>query len=138
MYTKELLSVQEIATAMDLTLATVYRYLTKAGFTMGKSNVDATRDWLQITAYAKEHGNSAASKLYGVSRAAIDYQQKKDLATLDTFAKQLHAHDWYYMMSDDSRVYNKGYTAHQALLKTSKISAAHTELYNTIRQEHKS
>lgn len=52
---------------------------------------------------------------------------------LPTFYDRLGRHDWTYMMSDDPKVYQRGSQNEQELLAISRMSPAHTELYDAYK-----
>jgi hypothetical protein len=53
--------------------------------------------------------------------------------SLEEYKKLLEAHDWYYMMSDDNRVYREGTTAEANLkakaLGSDEFKRAYNEAY---------
>lgn len=49
--------------------------------------------------------------------------------SLAAYWDQLNAHDWWYAMSDDHRVYTRGSGVHDGLWQLSKLSAAHAQLF---------
>lgn len=52
--------------------------------------------------------------------------------SINDFKKALEAHDWYYMMSDESKRYTAGEAEQKALIKQAKeLGAPGIKLYNT-------
>jgi hypothetical protein len=49
--------------------------------------------------------------------------------SLTDYERRLKDHDWYYMMSDDPSVYERGLTNHRRLLAEANTSPEHQALY---------
>lgn len=49
--------------------------------------------------------------------------------TLEEMNEALGHHDWWWAMSDDYGVWERGYANHEALKKARQLSAAHDALY---------
>lgn len=60
-----------------------------------------------------------------------------NLISLEDYEKLLKQHDWYYMMSDDSRAYRRGLESLADLKAHRHDSAAHNALFNSYQQAHK-
>lgn len=58
------------------------------------------------------------------------------MMALSEYNKQLAAHDWYYVMSDDHRVYKKGRKSAIHIEQLSRISDNHASLYKSHQQFH--
>jgi ribonucleotide reductase alpha subunit len=50
--------------------------------------------------------------------------------TLKEYWEQLNAHDWYYEMSDDHRVWKAGFREQTRLEELAKQSKEHAALFN--------
>lgn len=61
----------------------------------------------------------------------------EDNVTLYAFEEMLKGHDWYYDRSDDRRSYERGYNAHQEIIRISKTSLEHQKLYETYKAKIK-
>jgi len=57
------------------------------------------------------------------------------MTDLNEYEKQLRAHDWWHMMSDDHKVWQAGEDSLRKLQVISRQSPAHRELYEKVRQE---
>ena len=56
---------------------------------------------------------------------------------INDFKKALEAHDWYYMMSDSSRVYDAGVASEKSLRAMAKdLGSAGVNLYNKFHKKH--
>jgi hypothetical protein len=51
---------------------------------------------------------------------AQDLLDMDDASLLSTYENKLRTHDWYYMMSDDSRAYNRGSAEKDVLINIKK------------------
>ena len=54
----------------------------------------------------------------------------KSNVALKDYYDMLQKHDWFYYYSDDSRVWNRGQLADDEIVRVSKLSKDHTDLYN--------
>lgn len=58
--------------------------------------------------------------------------------TLDEYERQLRAHDWWYAMSDDHRVFTKGDAEQKRLRQLANSDAAYRVLYDMVQKEEMS
>jgi hypothetical protein len=55
--------------------------------------------------------------------------------TLADFQKILEDHDWYYEMSHDRRVFERGYDSEKRILQLVKGNVFFEDMYNNKKQE---
>jgi hypothetical protein len=57
------------------------------------------------------------------------YTNKETHMTREQFYQELERHDWYYMMSDDMRVYQSGYARYNKLKAIASVSTENEKLF---------
>ena len=55
--------------------------------------------------------------------------------TIDEYKERLKKHDWYYLMSDDPRVYDTGLAEEIELKKLSFESISHKEAFEDMQKK---
>jgi hypothetical protein len=58
------------------------------------------------------------------------------IASLVRFYDLLFAHDWFFMMSDDHRVYDRGFVNEKKLIAMASFSVDHHNLYTQFHAHH--